>query len=160
VHEYGWWEWQPWGVPSWLVEALKHSGQRRGWWDREDGFLLTLSDALITTNSAAEDVIRARLPDRVNRLHRIPIGANVEVTAIDSDLARQRLRQTCGWSSDTTVIAFFGFLHPVKGIETLLAAFKQVLAVHPQARLSLVGGVESLALPGDIQSGGMTLVCR
>jgi len=149
VHEYGWWEWQPWRVPSWLVEALKHSGQRRGWWDREDGFLLTLSDALITTNSAAEDVIRARLPDRVNRLHRIPIGANVEMTAIDSDLARQWLRQTCGWSSNTTVITFFGFLHPAKGIETLLAAFKQVLAVHPQARLLLVGGVESLALPGE-----------
>ncbi len=149
VHEYGWWEWQPPGFPSWLVEALKQLGQRRGWWDREDGFLLTVSNALITTNSASEEVIRARLPERANRLYRIPIGANVEVAATNSDLARQRLRQTCDWSSDTTVIAFFGFLHPVKGIETLLAAFKQVLGVQPQARLLFVGGVESLALRGE-----------
>ncbi len=64
-------------------------------------------------------------------------------------MARQVLRQTCNWSNDVAVIVFFGFLHPVKGIENLLMAFKQVLSVHPHARLLLVGGVESLALPAE-----------
>ncbi len=149
VHEYGWWEWQPRGVPAWLTEKLKQWGQQRGWWDREDGFLLTSSDALITTNTAAEAVIQARLPYLASRLCRVPIGMNVDVTPIDRESARQRLRHLCGWSKHTTVIAFFGFLHPVKGLETLLPAFKQVLISYSQARLLVIGGVESLALRGE-----------
>jgi polysaccharide biosynthesis protein PslF len=149
IHEYGWWEWQPKWFPSFLLEKLKTWGQQRGWWDREDGFLLTHSNAIITTNSDAERVIRERLPEVNDRLHRIPIAANVEVAEIDPNIARHELRQRCNWSDDAIVIAFFGFLHPVKGLETLLPAFKQVVAAHPQARLLLVGGVESLALPGE-----------
>jgi len=149
VHEYGWWEWQPSFVPPRLLEWLKTWGQSRGWWDREDGFLLTQSNAIATTNSDAEKVIHARLPQLSDRLYRIPIAANIEVASVEKDWARQELRQTCNWSNDVQVVVFFGFLHPVKGLETLLMAFKQVLAVQPQTRLLLVGGVESLALRGE-----------
>ena len=149
VHEYGWWEWQPWGIPPQLVEWLKMWGQRRRWWDREDGFLLTLSDAVITTNSDAEAVIFERLPKLSNRVSQIAIAANVEIAPIDRVTARQILRQNCKWPENSVVITFFGFLHPVKGLETLLPAFKQVLVSQPQARLLLIGGVESLALRGE-----------
>ncbi|ARV59751.1 group 1 glycosyl transferase [Nostocales cyanobacterium HT-58-2] len=149
VHEYGWWEWQPKGVPPQFVEWLKMWGQERGWWDREDGFLLTLSDALITTNAESEEVIYQRLPQFINCTSRIPIAANVDVTPIDQNTARQQLRQKYRFAPDTTIIAFFGFLHPVKGIETLLPAFKKVQTTHPQVRLLLIGGVESLALRGE-----------
>jgi len=149
VHEYGWWEWQPLGIPPGLVEWLKLWGQHRHWWDREDGFLLTLSDAVITTNQEVEAVIALRLPELANRVYHIPIAANVEVSPIERDTARQLLREKCSWSSETIAIAFFGFLHPVKGLETLLPAFKQVQQIQPQARLVLVGGVESLALRGE-----------
>lgn len=149
VHEYGWWEWQPSFIPPQMMEWLKTWGQRRGWWDREDGFLLTLSDAIVTTNSDAESVIYTRLPELRDRVYRIPIAANVEVNPVAKDYARQLLRQTCNWSNDVAVVVFFGFLHPVKGLETLLTAFKQVVSVQPQARLLLIGGVESLALVGE-----------
>lgn len=149
VHEYGWWEWQPSFIPPRLWEWLKTWGQCRGWWDREDGFLLTLSDAMITTNSDAEKVVHTRLPGLDQRVYRIPIAANVEVAPVERVVARQMLCQTCNWSNDAEVIAFFGFLHPVKGLETLLSAFKQILSVQPKARLLLVGGVESLALRGE-----------
>jgi len=149
VHEYGWWEWQPLGVPPQVVEYLKMWGQRRRWWDREDGFLLTLSDAVITTNADAETIIDQRLPELSDRVYRIPIAANVDIAPIERDTAHQLLQEKCRWPENATVIAFFGFLHPVKGLETLLAAFKQVLATQPQARLLLVGGVESLALGGE-----------
>lgn len=147
VHEYGWWEWQPKGIPPQFVEWLKMRGQSHGWWDREDGFLLTLSDAIITTNAEAENVIRQRLP-QCQRIFNIPIAANIEFTPIDKNTARQQLRQRCDWV-DTTVIVFFGFLHPVKGLETLFNAFQKVLNSHPSARLLLVGGVESLALQSE-----------
>jgi polysaccharide biosynthesis protein PslF len=149
IHEYGWWEWQPSWLPATWLESLKQWGQNRGWWDREDGFLLTQSDAIITTTATAAAVVVERLPQLQPRVHRIPIAANVEVTPIDRATARQRLRQTCGWDSDTAVVAFFGFLHPVKGLETLLSAFQQVFQRQPQARLLLLGGVETLALPGE-----------
>jgi glycosyltransferase involved in cell wall biosynthesis len=149
VHEYGWWEWQPKGVPSKLLEWLKRWGQQHHWWDREDGFLLTGSQAIITTNVEAENAICDRLPHLSNRLYRIPIAANVEVASIERSPARQLVRQTYGWSEESFVIVFFGFLHPVKGLENLFLAFKQVQATVPQVRLLLIGGVESLALPAD-----------
>ena len=152
VHEYGWWEWQPKGIPPRLLEEVKQWGQQRGWWDREDGFLLTQSHAIITTNHEAEQVIIDRLPHLKSLIHRIPIGANVGVAEHGTGSgtqARHLVRDKCNWSDDTLIIAFFGFLHPVKGLETLLPAFKQVLSVQPQARLLLVGGVETLALPGE-----------
>jgi polysaccharide biosynthesis protein PslF len=149
VHEYGWWEWEPRGVPRGAVEALKTWGQRRGRWDREDGFLLTGSDLLLTTNTHAEDAIIERLPWLAPRLHRIPLVANVDIAPIRRDEARDEARSRYAWPADAEVIAYFGFLHPVKGIENLLEAHKKVLEDRPRARLLLIGGVESLALRGE-----------
>ncbi len=148
VHEYGWWEWEPRGVPPGAVEALKTWGQRRGVWDREDGFLLTGSDVLLTTNTHAEAAIADRLPWLVPRLRRVPLVANVDIVPVASEAARDEARSWYGWPPDAEVISYFGFLHPVKGIETLLEAHKRVLQSRPRARLLLIGGVESLAL-GD-----------
>ncbi|NEQ22572.1 MAG: glycosyltransferase, partial [Microcoleus sp. SIO2G3] len=148
VHEYGWWEWQPKRIPPRLLERLKQWGQARQWWDREDGFLLTGSQAILTTNAEAESVLLDRLPDLKPRLHRIPIAANVEVARIDRTVARAQLRQRCNWPNDAEIFAFFGFLHPVKGLEILLSAFAEIAPQQPQARLLLIGGVESLALRG------------
>jgi polysaccharide biosynthesis protein PslF len=149
VHEYGWWEWEPRGVPRGLIEALKMWGQSRGRWDREDGFLLTGSDVLLTTNTHAETAIAERLPWLVPRLHRIPLVANVDIAPVGRDEARSEARSRYGWPPDAEVIAYFGFLHPVKGIENLLQAHGKVLEKRPRARLLLIGGVESLALRGE-----------
>lgn len=153
VHEYGWWEWQPKWIPAALLERLKNWGQQRGWWDREDGFLLTKSNAIITTTAQLEQTILSRLPDVKSHLHRIEIAANLqncfELDCGDRSQVRQSLRQLYGWDANSAVIVFFGFLHPVKGLEMLLAAFQQVSAIAPQVRLLLMGGIESLALPGE-----------
>ncbi|PLS85773.1 MAG: group 1 glycosyl transferase [Actinobacteria bacterium] len=152
VHEYAWWEWEPPGVPPALVEAIKTWGQRRGFWDREDGFLLTESDALITTNAPAENAIKERLPHLAGRLRRIPLVANVDVVPVNGEQARREVRSRFGWSPDAEVVAYFGFLHPVKGIENLLKAHVRLLKTRPRARLLLIGGAESLALPGEAAS--------
>jgi glycosyltransferase involved in cell wall biosynthesis len=148
VHEYGWWEWEPRGVPPRAVEVLKTWGQRRGVWDREDGFLLTGSEVLLTTNTHAETSITERLPWLSSRMHRVPLVANVDTAPVRRDEARDEARSRCGWPPDAEVVAYLGFLHPVKGIESLLKAHKEVLKRRPKARLLLVGGAESLAL-GD-----------
>ena len=149
VHEYDWWEWEPRFVPRRALEALKEWGQRRGLWDREDGFLLTGSDALLTTNAPIEVAVKTRLPWLAPRLHRVPLVANVDIAPIGRDEARVGARSRYGWPPDAEIIAFFGFLHPVKGLETLLSAFERVLESRPKARLLLMGGGESLALSGE-----------
>jgi len=149
AHEYGWWEWEPgWIQANWL-EFAKNWGQKRGWWDREDGWLLTGSQAILTPNENIAAIVRDRLPYLRDRLHIIPIAANVSVAPSDRPTARHQLRQTCGWPNDAEVIAFFGFLHPVKGIETLLQAMQRIHSTYPKARLLLVGGVETLSLQGE-----------
>jgi glycosyltransferase involved in cell wall biosynthesis len=146
VHEYAWWEWEPRFVPQRMLESLKEWGQRRGVWDREDGFLLTGSDALITTNTPIEAAITERLPGLATRLHRAPLVANIDVAPVDHNEARDEVHSRYGWPFNALILAYFGFLHPVKGIENLLKAHRKVLEDHPQARLLLVGGAESLAL--------------
>ena len=149
VHEYAWWEWEPRFVPRRALEALKVWGQGRGVWDREDGFLLTGSDALLTTNAPIEAAIATRLPQLAPRLRHVPLVANVDIVPVERDEARDEACSRYGWPPDAEVIAFFGFLHPVKGIETLLEAFVKVRENRPRSRLLLIGGVESLALGGE-----------
>ncbi len=147
VHEYEWQEWQPKNISLSSVKWLKMQGFQ--WWDREDGFLLTLSNAIIATTTQTEKVIHNRLRRKKNCVFHIPIAANVEVASIDYTVARQLLRQNCNWSDDSLIIVCFGFLHPGKGLETLLPAFKQVSLTQPQARLLVLGGFDSLSLNGE-----------
>lgn len=148
AHEYGWWEWQPHWFPAPWLESLKQWGQARTWWDREDGFLLTGSDAILTTNENITRIMQERLPSRRDRITTIPIAANLAVAPVAPATARQQLRHDCGWPDQAQVVTFFGFLHPVKGIEPLVQGFRQVVEAQPQARLLLLGGVETLALRG------------
>ena len=147
AHEYGWWAWS---LPAFDggAHALARWGQRRGLWDEEDGFLLTGSDHLVTTNADAEGALLARLPHLAPKLTRVPIGVNIAVQEVERGAARAQLRRRYGWSEGAAVVAFFGFLHPVKGLETLLRAFEYVQKTQPDARMLLIGGVESLALRG------------
>jgi hypothetical protein len=69
VHEYGSWEWQAQTSPSRISAWLKQWGQQRQWWNREGGFLLTLSNAIIANVPEAKSLIQTRLPHMEDRLH-------------------------------------------------------------------------------------------
>jgi glycosyltransferase involved in cell wall biosynthesis len=148
LHEYGWWQWRPPLVgPLW--GRLGPWGEARGLWDREDLALLTGADAIIVTHEGTARIVAGRLPQLEARLERVPIGSNIPPLAADVEAARRDLRSRFGWPPDTPVVAYFGFLHPVKGLETLLQAFRRVADAEPAARLLLIGGAQSLALHGD-----------
>ena len=149
LHEYGNWEWFPDHVPPAALEWLKTFGQQRGWWDREDGFLLTNADRIVSTNENTDSLLSERLVDGLARVRRISLAANVEVQPISRARARRALREALGWGLEDAVISFFGFIHPVKGIETLLAAFRQVHAQLPRTRLLMMGGMNTLSLQPD-----------
>jgi glycosyltransferase involved in cell wall biosynthesis len=127
VHEYGWWAW-----PGWLPDAVWRVVERRGWWDRETGRSLVAGSGVAVTNPAHELLVRQRLglPVRI-----IPLAPNVS-------------RCVPGGSDDDgSVLAFFGYVHPVKGVRYLIEAVAMLAGSHPRLRLVVVGGFTSRALP-------------
>lgn len=62
--------------------------------------------------------------------------------------ARRRGRKMLGVSSDEFLIAYFGYIYPEKGIETLLQAFHLVLRHNDKVRLVIVGGSNEISLKG------------
>ncbi|MGE5763907.1 MAG: glycosyltransferase, partial [Mycobacterium leprae] len=128
VHEYGWWTWLP-HVPAPAYERL----QRRGWWDRETGLLVPRSRRVLVTNPAARDALHRRFAGRVEPVQ-IPIGPNVEPAGLDRapagkqarEQAREDVRRHLGLPPDATLLVFFGFVHPVKGVRYLVDALARL----------------------------------
>lgn len=139
LHEYDWWAWQPRLAPLWA------RAERAGRWDRETLTLVPASRALVVTNPAHAGAVRARFPTRRPSPAMIPIGANVE-DSYPGD--RAEARRALGIPAGDEVLAFFGFVHPVKGLRHLLDAVAELRRRRPRVRLLVVGGVESLALRG------------
>lgn len=127
VHEYGWWAW-----PRWLPDRAWRLLERRGWWDRESGRLLPGGRGVAVTNPAHEALVRSRLgvSPRV-----IPLAPNVSRSGAGHSVA------------SGPVLAFFGYVHPVKGVRYLIEAVAMLVGRHPGLRLVVVGGFTSRALP-------------
>jgi glycosyltransferase involved in cell wall biosynthesis len=141
LHEYGWWVSLP-RVPAAVWSRL----ERRGWWDREAGLLVPRSRRLLVTTPAPLDLLRRRFAGRLDPVQ-IPIGPNVEPVGFDRGQARAAVRRELGVPPDTTLLVFFGFVHPVKGVRYLVDALARLRRVRPDLHLLVAGGFESLALP-------------
>jgi glycosyltransferase involved in cell wall biosynthesis len=81
----------------------------------------------------------------------IPIGPNVVPERVPANHADAR--RVLGVGPGDHVLLFFGFVHPVKGVETLIRAVRIARAQLPDLMLWIVGGVESLALRGAEAAG-------
>jgi glycosyltransferase involved in cell wall biosynthesis len=101
------------------------------------------SDAVVVTN--AEDFARVADPtgDRTRRLlgrrplAPIPIGSNIPSAPPDSD--RGACRARLGIAPGELAVAYFGFLGPDKGGETLVDAFRRSIQRGLAARLVMIG---------------------
>ena len=144
LHEYGWWRWEP-VLPAALWRRL----ERRGVADRETALLVPRSRAVVTTNAGHGAAVEERFAGR-SVAEAIPIGANVVVEpGIDRAAARREVRAQLGAAPDAVVAAFFGFVHPVKGVRYLADAVARLAAEGRDVHALVVGGFESLALPGE-----------
>jgi glycosyltransferase involved in cell wall biosynthesis len=91
-------------------------------------------DAMVAVSSAMRDRMYQLATPKCVRV--IPNGVNLQLFKyIDRDLARQRT----GLPSDTPVVLFVGALLPVKNVHCLIAAFRRVHELVPNALLVLVG---------------------
>lgn len=142
LHEYGWWSWLP-RIPAmgWRIVERHRLG------DRETGLLAPGSDRLVTTNAGHAATARQRFEGRVP-VDVVPIGANVpRAPHADRGPARAAVRAELGLRPDARIVAFFGFVHPVKGVRYLAEAVALLRAEAHDLHLLVVGGFESLALP-------------
>lgn len=119
--------------------------------DAEAATLAAASRHVVVTNAAHGARLAPRLPS--TPVVHVPIGANLDAGGSPGtgvrDAVRAALRRSLGAPTDASVVAFFGFVHPVKGIRYLLPAVARLRVTRPDLRLVLAGGFESLALPTD-----------
>jgi len=145
VHEYAWWSWGPQPLRPLLARTAWPWLERRGWWDREAGLLTARASAVVATNPAHAQALRARLPRAT--VAEVPIGANLGVAAAGDD-PRRAVRAELGLDPRAPLLAFFGFVHAVKGVRHIIDALALLRADSASAHLLLIGGFESLALRG------------
>jgi len=147
MHEYGGWSIAAPGILGTLANRAFGIGERFGAFDREGLALLSCTELAICTNRNHHRTITSRSPSLGERLQVVPIGPNISPAAApepSKGLARLRL----GVPRDQVIGVYFGFVHPVKGIEYLLRAMVKARKTQPNLRLWIVGGVHSLALRG------------
>jgi GT2 family glycosyltransferase/glycosyltransferase involved in cell wall biosynthesis len=109
------------------------AGPVREWANR---LLAHTASAVIATNY--EDA--ARLKNwGVRDVEVIPIGSNIP-NKPPSDFDRDQWRAERGVASDTTLLAYFGFLNSTKGLDSLLRALRVLKDGTGQYRLMVVGG--------------------
>lgn len=136
LHEYGWWS-----APGWVPSSVWTSLERRWPIDRETWRLAPASAAVVTTNAGHAAAV-ARRVDRPTVT--IPLAPNVpDCGPVDARAVRARH----GIPADAQVVAFFGFVHPVKGLRYLIEAVARLRRRHPRLHLLLLGGFTSRALP-------------
>ncbi|MEV4459087.1 glycosyltransferase [Microbispora sp. NPDC049633] len=138
LHEYGWW-----AAPGWVPAHVWRPLERARLWDRETGRLVPASALVVVTNASHALQVRKRVGTAAVE---VPLAPNV-VDHGGGRQARVRVRDTLGLGADDPLLAFFGFVHPVKGVRQLVEALPVLRAARPRLRLLVVGGFTSQALP-------------
>jgi glycosyltransferase involved in cell wall biosynthesis len=145
LHEYGVWSGR--GHGRRVRSALWSAAERRGYVDRETLLLAPRAACLLVSSPEHLDVLRARFPRNAPATLEVPIGLNVEGATGDQAQARADVRRELGAAPDAPLVVFFGFLHPEKALDRLIAAVAAVRGQWPEAQLLLIGGAESHSVP-------------
>ncbi|GAA1809150.1 glycosyltransferase family 4 protein [Planosporangium flavigriseum] len=143
VHEYGWWS-----APGWVPAAVWRPLERARLWDRETGRLVPASAAVVVSNQQHATRLRMRTGKCPTE---VPLAPNVDDHFTGGHAAgpgaRDGVRRRLGLAPDARLLAFFGFVHPVKGLRYAIAALPALRATRPDLHLLVVGGFTSQALP-------------
>ncbi len=94
------------------------------------------SNRIIVTDQTNLRQIESVFPFLKTKLVHVPIGANIEPQFVSFN--RQQQRALYGATESDVVLAYFGFISPSKGLETLLPAFELAQRAYPELRLLLI----------------------
>jgi polysaccharide biosynthesis protein PslF len=126
-------------VPSRLMRALFAWMVGRKDVHPSYGTLLRDSTHVIALSAHHLDAFVMAYPDVREKAEIIPAPSFVRIHNGDAGSARRRGRELLGLQEHEIAIIYYGYLYPLKGLETLLAAFGQLPA---NTRLLIVGETE------------------
>ena len=108
--------------------------------DYNNGTLLRDSDRVIVLS----DNHATKLAELSSQIHQkcvlIPPPPTVTICPDDEGLARVRGRTALRVNEDEFLIAYYGYVYPGKGVETLLRAFETITRRRSNARVVIIGG--------------------
>jgi glycosyltransferase involved in cell wall biosynthesis len=152
VHIHGCWNFFGWSVARWcwregIPYVVSPRGMLHPWSFAHQRIAKTIAYGLmesrvlrgarfIHVTSAEEAEIVRRLDVNAN-IVMVPNG--VDVSAPPAESAVQEYRARIGAGPGDFVVLYVGRLHPKKGLETLVDAFRPIAARHPRARLLIAG---------------------
>ena len=141
LHEYGWWS-----SPRWLPGGVWRPLERVRVWDRETWRFVPRSSVVLTTNAGHSRLLQERFGRTAVQ---VPLAPNVPDLWVGGDVPdRVDARRRLGVPAEAQVVAFFGFVHPVKGLRYLVEALARLRgAGRDRLHLLILGGFTSLALP-------------
>jgi polysaccharide biosynthesis protein PslF len=102
------------------------------------GTLLRDSTHIIALSAHHLDAFVLAYPDVRAKAEVIPAPSFVRIPDEDDGSGRRRGRQLLGLQEQEVAIIYYGYLYPLKGVETLIAAFGRLPA---NTRLLMVGGI-------------------
>lgn len=112
------------------------------------GTLLRDSDSVIALCERHRAMLVEEWAPVSGKVKLIPPPPNLYIASSETGSARTRGRKRLGLTPDEFVVTFFGYLYPIKGIDTLLRAFATVSSQRPEARLLFIGGKVDLPVEG------------
>jgi polysaccharide biosynthesis protein PslF len=135
-----------WTPPRHVVTALRFC---RRWFtsDRDDfhyGALLTESDGIITLCEGHRTHLARRNPEVAKKSIVIPAPPLLHLLDDSDHVHRARGREQLGIRADEVLLAFFGFIYPVKGISVQIRALEILRRQGLSPRLAVIGGTMSV----------------
>ena len=117
--------------------ALKAAARCAGpkYLDYAYGTLLCASDRIILLSEDHQE----RFPDIKSKTLVIPPPPIMRVTDDTDEASRQHTREMLGVKPEDFVLAYYGYIYPDKGIETLLKAFRIINDQRSNTRLVMIG---------------------
>jgi len=110
------------------------------------GTLLRDSDRLIVLCNNHRHVLSKHLSIVHPKCVLIPPPPNLRICEDNNGAARGRGRELLCVAPEDFLLAYYGYLYPSKGIETLLAAVQMVAGEQERVRLVLIGGSNEVVL--------------
>lgn len=104
------------------------------------GTLLRDSDRIIVLSDYHRMMLSQIYSGVTSKSVLIPPPPNMRMCPENDGAARQRGREMLGVQPDDFLVAYIGYIHAGKGLETLLQAFQRVTARKNNVRLVMIGG--------------------
>jgi polysaccharide biosynthesis protein PslF len=108
--------------------------------DYKYGALLRDSDRVIVVSEQARVGLTARFSSVNDKSVLIPAPPLLRMCPENNGEARRRCRESFGIKTTDLLLAYFGYIYPGKGVETLFKAFRILSGQQSNVRLIMVGG--------------------